>query len=567
MNIFLQGLFCSFLILPSFLFSQEQLLTENYFDKNIGAEIRLSSAKKINKILKQDGIYLDHGSTTDQVKLYITKKGFQYLKKKNILFSWDKPVPPEIKMMDLKTYIAQKTNKADCLAPMSSYPSYETYEQILLDYTIEYPQLCKLLNIGTLQSGRSLLVLQISDSLEVGEKEPNFLYTASMHGDELAGYPMMLMLIDHLLCNYGTDPDITDLVNNVNIFINPLANPNGTYRGGNESVVESIRFNASFVDLNQNYPDPKLGDNPDSNPYQEETLFFMEFAKDQNIHLSCNIHSGTEVINYPWDTFEHLHADDEWWRYVSRAYADSVHVHAPEGYFDFRENGITNGFAWYELNGGRQDYMTFFNRSREFTLEISDVKKLNSDQLPDIWKWNKSALINYIEESRYGLTGTITDCITGLPIVAEVSIPSHDIDNSSVFSHENDGIYFRFLKEGTYDLVYSAPDYDPAFFTVDIEDKKQIIQNIELCPSPVSTIHISDLSSIEIKQINNNLHIYTPQTHKELYIQLSTVDGKNLMHQKVINSTVELPKNLRTGIYLVSIINDLDIKTVKLFLK
>ncbi len=37
------------------------------------------------------------------------------------------------------------------------------------------------------------------------------------------------------------------------------------------------------------------------------------------------------------------------------------------------DDGITNGAAWYVIDGGRQDYMNFFHQCREFTLEISDA--------------------------------------------------------------------------------------------------------------------------------------------------------------------------------------------------
>jgi len=50
------------------------------------------------------------------------------------------------------------------------------------------------------------------------------MYTSSMHGDELTGYVLMLRLIDSLLSTYGTNPRVTNLVNNFEIWINPLAN-------------------------------------------------------------------------------------------------------------------------------------------------------------------------------------------------------------------------------------------------------------------------------------------------------------------------------------------------------
>jgi hypothetical protein len=186
------------------------------------------------------------------------------------------------------------------------------------------------------------------------------------------------------------------MVNNMDIWINPLANPDGTYAGGNNSVNGATRYNANFVDLNRNYPDPDDGPHPDGNPWQVETIAFMDFAEGRDFVMSANFHGGAEVVNYPWDTWSHFHADDNWWQYVSREYADTVHDNAPFGYMNYLNNGITNGYAWYEITGGRQDYMNYFHQCREFTLEISDIKLLPANQLINHWNYNYRSICSTI---------------------------------------------------------------------------------------------------------------------------------------------------------------------------
>ena len=85
----------------------------------------------------------------------------------------------------------------------------------------------------------------------------------------------------------------------------------------------ATRNNANSIDLNRNYPDPQDGPHPDGNAWQDETLFFMGLADSINFTISANMHGGVEVINYPWDTWSNLTADNNWWQYVSREYADS----------------------------------------------------------------------------------------------------------------------------------------------------------------------------------------------------------------------------------------------------
>ena len=78
-----------------------------------------------------------------------------------------------------------------------------------------------------------------------------------MHGDETAGFILMLRLADYLLKNYNSDTRVKTLSDNLEIWINPLANPDGTYRDGN-FIISPVRNNANGYDLNRNFPDPDL---------------------------------------------------------------------------------------------------------------------------------------------------------------------------------------------------------------------------------------------------------------------------------------------------------------------
>jgi len=363
------------------------------------------------------------------------------------------------------------------------YPTYDQYLDFMEGFETSYPEICKLIYIGYSVEGRKLLAVKISDTVNKEEAESQVLYTSSMHGDETTGYVTMLHLIDYLLSNYGTDPRITNIINTTEIFINPLANPDGTYWNGNNTVIGAIRYNANYVDLNRNYPDPEDGPHPDGNPWQAETLAFMAFADSNHFVMGANFHGGAEVFNYPWDTWAKLAADDLWWQFTGREYVDTVHIYSPSTYFSGFNNGITNGYAWYTISGGRQDYMNYWHSCREVTLEISKDKLLSANQLINHWGYNYRSLLNYIEQANYGLQGIVTDSVTGESLYARIFIPGHDIDSSQVYTKLPSGYYSRLLYEGSYTLLVTAPGYFPKTIAdVPVVNWETTPLNIQLVP-------------------------------------------------------------------------------------
>ncbi|MCK4696164.1 MAG: succinylglutamate desuccinylase/aspartoacylase family protein, partial [Candidatus Cloacimonetes bacterium] len=336
-----------------------------------------------------------------------------------------------------------------------SYPTYEAYIDMMYEFEENFPELCVIENIGQSVEGRDLLFARISDNLEEAEDEPEFMFTATMHGNETTGYVLMLRLIDYLLENYGIDPRVTNLVDNIEIWINPLANPDGTYHGGNQTVYGATRFNANGVDLNRNFPDPEDGPHPDGNQWQPETVAMMDLAHDYNFVLSANFHGGAEVVNYPWDTWPYLHADDDWFQIISHTYADAAQANSPPGYMDGFNDGITNGYQWYTINGGRQDYMNYFHSCREVTIEISNTMLLPANELPAHWDYNQESFLLYMEECLYGFRGIVSNEDNN-PLDATVYVIEHEIYNSEVFTDPEVGNYHRMIAPGTYDIDVSA---------------------------------------------------------------------------------------------------------------
>ncbi|MCE5346378.1 MAG: hypothetical protein LLG13_08845 [Bacteroidales bacterium] len=335
------------------------------------------------------------------------------------------------------------------------YPSYFQYDSIMQSFISLYPGLCKLDTIGKSNNGKLVLALKISDNAADNEDEPEVFYSSTIHGDETGGFVLMLRLADYLLKNYTGNSRVKNLVDNLEIWINPLANPDGTYGTGN-TISSPVRYNAQGYDLNRNFPDPVTP----NTVKQKETLDMIRFMEEHRFVISANFHAGDEVVNYPWDRwYSRYHADDSWFHGISRAYADTVHYYSGPAYMNEFDNGITRGAAWYIIYGGRQDFVTYGLQGREVTIELDMTRETPAAQLELLWQNNWHSLLVYIENALYGIHGLVQDASSSLPVPAKVFITGHDSDSSHVYSDTLTGKFVRMLSPGSWDLTFSANGY------------------------------------------------------------------------------------------------------------
>lgn len=286
----------------------------------------------------------------------------------------------------------------DEMASWDRYPTYEVYVAMMQRFASDYPALCHLDTIGTSVQNRLILSLAITAAGDASSR-PEFFYSSTMHGDEVTGFYLMLRLCDTLLSSYGSSPEIANLLNRARIYINPLANPDGTYHSGNHTVSGSIRYNANYVDLNRNYPDP-FGSDP-LDPLQVENEAMIGYVQNHRFLLSANLHGGSEVMNYPWDSYtsdELLNEHADWWKDVSKRFVDTCRLYDSQMFRNVTSNGYINGGDWYVIANGRQDYFNYYCGLRELTMELSTTKTLSSDRLQHYWSCQSHALINYIKE-------------------------------------------------------------------------------------------------------------------------------------------------------------------------
>lgn len=368
--------------------------------------------------------------------------------------------------------------------PLESYHTFAEITQELQDIAAANPDLCELQSAGLSVEGRELWFMKISDNVSVEEDEPEFKYISTMHGDEPVGMELLLLLIHHLLDNYGTDEQATFLVNETEIWIMPLMNPDG--------YVHHSRYNANGYDLNRNFPDRI--DDPVNSPdgRQPETQHIMNWAFAHSSVLSANFHTGALVVNYPWDSCDDPYAtyaatpDDALFIHQSLTYSS---LNPPMYNSPYFEDGITNGVAWYQIFGGMQDWNYHWMGDNEVTIELNDDKWPPYSEIPALWNENRDSMLAYMELCHRGVRGIVTDAFTGDPLAATVRV--FGIDHA-VYTDPDVGDYSRMLLAGFYRLDFNAPGYIPQTVeSVEVTGETATVVNVVVEPytEPLISLH------------------------------------------------------------------------------
>jgi hypothetical protein len=426
------------------------------------AILKPNNTIKIVHKLNELGISIDNVDKDGNITIYIDDEDLKSLQNLGL---------NPIRIPDkAKIYADKLWNKTkDSKNPMDVYYTYDEYTQIMQNIANQYPDICHLESAGQSVQGRELWFMKISDNVNIEEDEPEVKLISTMHGDEPVGFVNLVKLIQLLTSQYGTNPRITNIVDNTELWINPLMNPDG--------YVLHQRANANNVDLNRTFPDIVLDQNNNTPDGREpEVQHIMNFAATHTTDLSMNFHTGSLVINYPWDRIPDLSPDNDLLIHLSLAYAS----HNPEMSNSQQfENGITNGFAWYEADGSMQDWNLYFENDIDLTAELDNIKWPPVEDLPSLWTNNKESILSYIEEAQIGIRGIVSDP-SGNPLDATIQIANNvQLDNTD----PDVGDYHRLLLPGTYQVTYSATGFVPQTMELVVNEGNATVQNVILEPA------------------------------------------------------------------------------------
>ncbi|XP_053718877.1 carboxypeptidase M [Synchiropus splendidus] len=360
------------------------------------------------------------------------------------------------------------------------YHSNLEMERYLRRISTENPDVTHLYSIGQSVAGQQLWVLALGSTPHrhtVGI--PEFKYVANMHGNEVLGRVLMLQLIDDLLQGYKKNEKwAVRLLNSTRIHILPTMNPDGFDNADTNCLYSQGRFNRNGVDLNRNFPDPFAGQPPHQPQHQQpreqkreaEVKAIMEWLKTETFVLSANLHGGALVASYPYDNSNggselvgqaSLTPDNDVFKHLAKVYSlNHASMHRGDHCDDTGpfQNGISNGYEWYPLSGGMQDYNYVWAQCFELTLEVSCCKYPPVAELPALWLDNRKALLAFIQQVHLGVKGRVLDG-SGVP-VQDAVVEVKGRRNMCPFKTNLHGEYYRLLLPGNYSFTVTYPGHE-----------------------------------------------------------------------------------------------------------
>jgi murein tripeptide amidase MpaA len=370
-------------------------------------------------------------------------------------------------------------------------PEYHTYAEVveaLHQYQIDYPHLVKLDSLGSsFEEGRTVWGLRISDNPTLQEDEPQILLDGNHHACELMGTEICMRMIDELLHGYGVDSTVTFWVDNIELFIVPIVNPDGRLvvengisyywrkntrdTNGNNILYEYQCNNwwtcrTDGVDLNRNYghnweygnPDPWAHDYRGEYPYSEGEIEGMRnLSAQEHFLMAFTYHSYGEIVLYPWGERPYT-PDDDVYTQLAGELASEITSYGGSGIYDYGRESCERGMA--------SNYHYAVNRTYCFTIETLPYPYfiIPGDEIEGVYEDNKPSIFWAFEKVCHGpgISGHVINSSTGEAVVAEITIEGRP-EQSGVNLRKSESGYGRFdilLLEGSYTLHFHANGYE-----------------------------------------------------------------------------------------------------------
>lgn len=366
-------------------------------------------------------------------------------------------------------------------------PRYHTYGQMvdeMINISILYPNITRLQTIGY-STGFNLpiLAMKVSDNPQIQEDEPRLLYNGVHHACEIIGVEICLALLWDLVTKYNTDSFITSSVNNTEIWIVPIVNPDGHYitRSGIDTLWrKNCRDNnlngywdaGDGVDLNRNYdflwelggsPDPANREYRGPYPFSEnETRAIRDLAQREKFVFDICFHShrdwaNGEAVYYPWRWGNSTAPDFNYIKTIAESIALRIPSEISAGYTyspifgRATEGGLTRNWLYHAIG-------TF-----AYTIEVSRWYYPAPYLVDSLCARNIRGAYYLLQRTfQHQITGHVTDSVTGQPLVAEIRVLEAYSTLDTIQPRMSDslsGRFYRILSPGNYTVQIIKSGY------------------------------------------------------------------------------------------------------------
>lgn len=279
---------------------------------------------------------------------------------------------------------------ADFPANDARYHSYAEMVAEIHDVETANPTLVDVFSIGQSAKGREIWAAKVSDNVETDEDEPEVLFDAVHHGDEHLTLEQALYLFHILVDDYGTDEQVTSLVDGREVWIVFAVNPDGAeydiggdpYRNWRKNRQPHPTSASIGTDLNRNY-DYRWGccggssGNPASSTYRGWRPFSAPESQAVAAFVNSRVVGGRQQIR----THITLHTNGELilWPYAyttTNVPADMTSTDRTAFIRMASAMAATNGYRamqsgdWYISDGDEIDWMYGRHRIFSFTVEL-----------------------------------------------------------------------------------------------------------------------------------------------------------------------------------------------------
>lgn len=362
----------------------------------------------------------------NQIRAYVVAKEIAMIEAAGISY--------KVEIENLQEYSQSMMNTED------AWHSYQEIIDLADSLVLEFPAICEKHIFGTSLDGRQLAALKISDNVSVDEPEAELMFDGGIHGDEYCAAENVIRFARDLCIAYGTDPDITNLINNRETWLYLMVNPDGR--------VAVERYNSNGVDLNRDWIYMWNGEGSSTGPCsQVESKALRSCMYNNQFVVHTSYHGGTEYISLPWSYRSSQPADWDHIYQLGGVYASSsLYPSMPYG------QGNT---GMYPINGSTKDSNYGIMGSISWSMEISNDKMPSTSQISMYYNRNYPAMLAMVEYAGYGLEGIITDANTGDPVTAIVFVE----DYMQIYNDPTAGDYHKYVLPGTYSITIMANGY------------------------------------------------------------------------------------------------------------